>query len=115
MAISEQTEDQLVYPNDEYRKDALINSLEEYRRLYKLSVEDPANFWFNMCSNFYWKKGPILSSMIEYNFDISKGPIYVKWMKDAITNICYNVLDRHIDAGLGDRIAYYWFDSYPNL
>ncbi|KAJ6220040.1 hypothetical protein RDWZM_005852 [Blomia tropicalis] len=108
MAISEQTEDQLVYPNDEYRKDALINSLEEYRRLYKLSVEDPANFWFNMCSNFYWKKGPILSSMIEYNFDISKGPIYVKWMKDAITNICYNVLDRHIDAGLGDRIAYYW-------
>ena len=24
------------------------------------------------------------------------------------TNICYNCVDRHLEAGLGDRVAFYW-------
>jgi acetyl-CoA synthetase len=27
----------------------------------------------------------------------------------ATTNICYNVLDRHIERGNGHKIAFYWF------
>ena len=24
------------------------------------------------------------------------------------TNICYNCVDRHVEAGLGDRVAFHW-------
>lgn len=109
MAISEQSDDQVVYPNDEYKNEAYIDSMEEYRRLYKLSVEDPAKFWHNICKSFYWKVAPNLNSFLDYNFDISKGPIYVKWMQGAVTNMCYNVLDRHIEGGLADKVAYFWY------
>lgn len=113
MAISDQSSasDQqqlVVMPNDEYRKDAYIDSMEEYRRLYKASVENPTQFWAGICKNFYWKVKPPMSTFLSYNFDIGKGPISVKWMEGAVTNISYNVLDRHIEAGLGDKVAYYW-------
>lgn len=111
MAISDNCRDQVVYPNDEYKKDAYINQMEEYHRLYKLSVEDPVQFWHNMCKNFYWKVAPSLNSFLDYNFDINKGPIVVKWMQGAVTNLSYNVLDRHIEKGLGEKVAYYWYDG----
>lgn len=33
------------------------------------------------------------------NFDISKGPVFAKWFDGAVTNLAYNCLDRHIEAG----------------
>ena len=44
---------------------------------------------------------------MRYNFDISKGPIKIEWMMGAETNICYNALDRQVDNGHGDKIAFY--------
>jgi len=32
----------------------------------------------------------------------------VKWMEGAVTNISYNVLDRNVEKGLGDNVAFYW-------
>lgn len=31
-----------------------------------------------------------------------------QWFKGGQTNICYNALDRHVEAGLGDKVAFYW-------
>jgi acetyl-CoA synthetase len=31
-----------------------------------------------------------------------------QWFKGGITNICYNCLDRNVEAGLGDKVAFYW-------
>ncbi|KAH9424896.1 Acetyl-coenzyme A synthetase, cytoplasmic [Dermatophagoides pteronyssinus] len=108
MAISDFNRDQMVYPSDDYKKDAYINNMEEYRQLYKLSIEDPVKFWHNFSKNFHWEIPPRIDDFLDYNFDLSKGPIFTKWMKGARTNICYNALDRHVHNGLGDRIAYYW-------
>lgn len=108
MAISENSRDQMVYPSDDYKKDAYINNMEEYRRLYKLSIEDPAKFWHNMAKNYYWNVPPNMNEFLEYNLDLNKGPIFIKWMQGAKTNICYNALDRHVENGLGNKIAYYW-------
>ena len=47
--------------------------------------------------------------MVSYNFDRSKGPVDVKWFDGSVTNVCYNVVDRIIDIGCGDRVAYYWY------
>jgi len=33
---------------------------------------------------------------------------YVKWYLDGKLNVSYNCLDRHVEAGLGDRVAYLW-------
>lgn len=47
--------------------------------------------------------------MLQYNFDITKGQVFIDFMKGAKTNICYNVLDRNVlDLKLGEKVAYYW-------
>ena len=33
---------------------------------------------------------------------------YAKWYLGGKLNVSYNCVDRHVDAGLGDRIAYLW-------
>ena len=35
-------------------------------------------------------------------------PPFVQWFVDGETNISVNCLDRHVEAGRGDRVAYYW-------
>jgi len=33
---------------------------------------------------------------------------YAKWYLGGKLNVAYNCVDRHVEAGLGDRVAYYW-------
>ncbi len=35
-------------------------------------------------------------------------PPYAKWYLGGTLNVSYNCLDRHVEAGLGDRVAYLW-------
>ncbi len=35
-------------------------------------------------------------------------PPYVRWYLGGKLNVSYNCLDRHVEAGRGDRIAYFW-------
>lgn len=98
---------QVFYPSDEFCKGSHISSLEEYQRMYKKSIEDPELFWTDIAKQFYWKNWS--KDILSFNFDISRGPVFVKWMDSALTNMCYNVVDRVVSKGLGDRIAYYWY------
>lgn len=67
-----------------------------------------AAFWKEVANEFFWKK-PATGPMMQYNFDVTKGNIYIKFMEGAKTNICYNVLDRHVrERNLGEKVAYYW-------
>ena len=43
-----------------------------------------------------------------FNFDVRKGPVKIEWFVGAETNLSYNCLDRHVEEGHGDRIAFYW-------
>ena len=94
-------------PPQELRNEAHIKSLEQYEQLYKKSVEHPKEFWNDVAKQFYWKTfAP--ETFLEYNFDVRNGPIYVRWMKGATTNLCYNAIDRHVENGLSEKIAFYW-------
>ena len=95
------------YPSDEFKCNAHIRDMNEYHKLYKRSVEDPEGFWSDIAKEFYFKRGPT-GTFLTYNFDISRGPVYIKWLEGAQTNMCYNVVDRIIDKGCGDRVAYIW-------
>jgi acetyl-CoA synthetase len=35
-------------------------------------------------------------------------PPYAKWYVGGKLNVCFNAVDRHVEAGNGDRVAYYW-------
>jgi acetyl-CoA synthetase len=35
-------------------------------------------------------------------------PPYAKWYLGGKLNICFNCVDRHVEAGSGDKVAYYW-------
>ncbi|CAG2102143.1 unnamed protein product, partial [Medioppia subpectinata] len=97
-----------------YRKTAHISSLDEYRKLYQKSVSDPKGFWSEIANNFYWKRWTQEVEVVSYNFDVTKGPVCVKWLDGCKTNVCYNVLDLVIEKGLGNRVAYYWESNDDN-
>jgi acetyl-CoA synthetase len=35
-------------------------------------------------------------------------PPYAKWFLGGKTNVTYNCIDRHVERGNGDKVAYYW-------
>jgi acetyl-CoA synthetase len=35
-------------------------------------------------------------------------PPYAKWYLGGRLNVCFNCVDRHVDAGKGDKVAYHW-------
>ncbi|RLP74124.1 acetate--CoA ligase [Mycetocola tolaasinivorans] len=37
-----------------------------------------------------------------------ENPPFAKWFEDGTLNVAYNCLDRHVEAGNGDRIALHW-------
>jgi acetyl-CoA synthetase len=35
-------------------------------------------------------------------------PPYSRWYLGGKLNVCFNCVDRHVEAGLGDKVAYHW-------
>ncbi|GAA0150736.1 ligase [Lithospermum erythrorhizon] len=105
-------EDDLVFPSQEFSQNALVSSPQKYLEMYRRSVEDPAGFWSDIASEFYWK-GKWGKQVCSENFDVRKGRINIEWFKGGITNICYNCLDRNIESGNGDKIALLWEGNEP--
>ena len=35
-------------------------------------------------------------------------PPYAKWYLGGQLNVCYNCVDRHVEAGRGNKVAFYW-------
>ncbi|KAK2968839.1 hypothetical protein RJ640_028232 [Escallonia rubra] len=87
----------------------------QYLEMYKRSIEDPAGFWSEIASEFYWKRKWVEHQVYSENLDIRKGNINIEWFKGGTTNVCYNCLDRNIESGNGDRIAIYWEGNEPGL
>jgi len=84
-----------------------INSLEQYQRDYKRSVDDPEGFWSDIASQFLWRKK--WDKVLTWNFKEPK----VKWFEGGKLNITENCLDRHV-ANLGDNPAIIWEPNNPN-
>ncbi len=89
-------------PSPEFSKNAWIKSLDEYEALYKRSVEDPEGYWAERAEDaLVWTKK--WDKVLDYSFD----PVpYVKWFEGGELNASYNCLDRHVEAGKGDKPAH---------
>jgi propionyl-CoA synthetase len=69
-----------------------------YREAHQRSLSDPDGFWADAASAITWSREPTVIR------DTSQAPLY-RWFSDGVMNTCYNALDRHVEAGYGDRPA----------
>ncbi len=101
-----------VYPIPEkIEKMAYISGKAAYEKLWKKSIEDPQNFWAEIASEYveWFKKW---DKVEDYNFDIRKGPIYLKYFEGGKLNVSYNCLDKHLKTK-GDKVAIQWEGNEP--
>ncbi len=102
-----------VYPVPEkIQKMAYISGMDAYKKLWKRSVEDPDGFWSEIASEYveWFKKW---DKVEEYNFDIRKGPIYLKYFQGGKLNVSYNCLDKHLKTR-GSKVAIQWEGNEPS-
>jgi acetyl-CoA synthetase len=101
-----------IYPVPEkIKKMAWISGREMYDKMWKRSVEEPEKFWAEIAEQqvTWFKKW---DKVMDYNFDIKKGPIYIKFFEGGKLNISYNCLDRHLEKR-GDQAALIWEGNEP--
>lgn len=99
---------QIYLPTDHVTDRSLLPSFEQYEDMHKMSLEQPEAFWSEIVNEFHWQTPPTPGNFMSYNFDINKGRVFIKFMEGAMTNVCFNVLDRNVRNGHGDKIAFYW-------
>ena len=88
-------------PNPQFVKQAKIVGMDAYKELYQKSIEKPLEFWSDVANELHWFKP------WDKVLDESNAPFY-QWYTNAKTNISYNCLDRQVEAGKGDKVAFYW-------
>ncbi|XP_072341260.1 acyl-CoA synthetase short-chain family member 3, mitochondrial [Scyliorhinus torazame] len=69
-----------------------------YGRAFRQSIQQPEQFWSRCAQDISWFKP--WQKTLDYS-----NPPFVRWFVDGELNVCYNALDRHVENGLGDRIA----------
>ncbi len=68
-----------------------------YEDIYRRSIESPEAFWGDEAKRIHWHVPP------KRILDDSNPP-FRKWFVGGETNLCYNAVDRHLDAR-GDQLA----------
>ena len=95
------------HPSAEWSAHAHIKNMDQYQEIYDSSLRDRDAFWANIAERITWyKKWDTVS-----NVDFKKAEI--KWFEGGKLNISYNCLDRHVEAGKGDRTALIWEGNNP--
>jgi acetyl-CoA synthetase len=84
-------------PPAEFREHALLND----PAIYEEAERDWQGWWERQARELHWFK--------EWDqvLDDSNPPFY-KWFVGGKLNISYNCLDRHVEAGNGERVAFHW-------
>ncbi len=85
-------------PPDDFRSKALVTD----ESMYEEAERDLEAFWSRQAGELIdWFAEP------SKTLDESNAPFYM-WFADGKLNASYNCLDRHVEAGNGDRVAYHW-------
>ena len=90
------TEEHVYWPTQALMERAWISN----ESIYEQAKADPVAFWAERAEELHWFKK--WDNAYEYE------PHAYKWFAGAKLNLSYNSLDRHIEAGNGDKIALIW-------
>jgi acetyl-CoA synthetase len=88
------------------RERAHIKTMEEYQRLYRLSLDNPEWFWGEQAKTLTWFH-PWQSV-----FDADYKEVDFSWFLGGRINACFNCVDRHLPT-LGDKTAIIWAQDEP--
>jgi acetyl-CoA synthetase len=84
-------------PPEDFAREALTGDLSEH----EAAAKDSQDWWAQQARELHWFK--------EWDsvLDDSDPPFY-KWFTGGKINASYNCLDRHVENGLGSRVAFHW-------
>ena len=92
-----ETEDRQFPPSSEFAGAALVND----RSLYDEAEADLESFWARQARELIsWDQD--FDQVLDWQLP------YAKWFIGGKLNVSYNCLDRHVEAGKGDKVAYHW-------
>jgi acetyl-CoA synthetase len=95
--IAELLDQELFEPTTEFAEKALISDESPYEE----AARDPEAWWAKQADALDWFE------RWDTVLDESEAPFY-KWFTGGRLNASHNALDRHVEAGRGDRVAYHW-------
>jgi len=95
--LSELLERERFEPPEGFAAEALVSD----RSLHEQAAADPDAWWAKLARDLDWFVEP--SQVL----DESNPPFY-RWFADGTLNASVNCLDRHVEAGNGDRVAFHW-------
>lgn len=84
------------WPTDELKQRTWVSD----EAIYDQANADPEAFWAKHAEDLHWFK--------KWDKTYEFAPQAYKWFVGGKTNLSYNSLDRHIEAGKGDNIALIW-------
>jgi acetyl-CoA synthetase len=69
--------------------------------VYEEAARDRLAFWEKAARRLSWEQE--WDQVLDWS-----NPPFAKWFVGGKLNVAYNCLDRHVEAGHGDQVAYYW-------
>ncbi|MFC5430823.1 acetyl-coenzyme A synthetase N-terminal domain-containing protein, partial [Paraburkholderia denitrificans] len=92
-------EERVFAPSAQMVANATVSGMDAYNALCAEAERDYEGFWARLArETLSWHKP--FSKVL----DESNAPFYT-WFEDGELNASYNSLDRHVEAGLGERVA----------
>ncbi|RJR29160.1 MAG: acetate--CoA ligase [Desulfobacteraceae bacterium] len=100
-------EERVFQPPEHFREKAGIKSIEEYKQIYRRSIEEPENFWADKAEELEWfrKWDEVLVE------DFSEG--LHEWFVGGKLNLTVNCLDRHLSTWRKNKAAIIWEGDNP--
>ncbi|KZE43015.1 acetate--CoA ligase [Microbacterium sp. T32] len=83
-------------PSAEFAANAVADA-----SLYERAAADREGFWADQARELHWHTP--FTKVLDWS-----NPPFAEWFADGELNVAYNCLDRHVEAGNGDRIALRW-------
>src|SRR5436305_7036841 len=68
---------------------------------YEQAAADRLGFWSDQARRLSWARE--WDEVLDWS-----GPPFAKWFVGGRLNVAYNCLDRHVEAGRGDKVAIHW-------
>ena len=84
-------------PPSEFASDAVISDPEIHER----AAQDLEGFWSEQAGALDWAEP--WDQVLDWS-----NPPFAKWFVGGKLNVAYNCVDRHVEAGRGDRVAFHW-------
>lgn len=88
-------------PSDAFRAQANVTDSSVYWR----AAQDPEAYWAEQARSLTWTQP--FTEVLDWS-----NPPFARWFGDGKLNVAANCLDRHVAAGLGDRVAFH-FEGEP--